>query len=84
MRRGLYYSYIITSQSYSAARPISDSNSFNKLDIAAELVYTIIDTTIDVIIDIIIDTECYIGGDSFFIQPTITNSHFIVDFILNI
>jgi hypothetical protein len=67
MRRGLYYSYIITSQSYSAVRPISGSNGFNKPDTAVELADAIIDT----IIDIIIDAECYIGSNSFYI----TNHH---------
>ena len=62
IRRGLYYSYIITSQSYSAAKLINSSNSLNKLDTAAELA----DTIIDIIIDIIIDAECYIGSNSFF------------------
>jgi hypothetical protein len=63
MRRGLYYSYTITSQSYSAVRLISGSNSLNKLDAAVELA----DTIIDIIIDAIIDAEYYIGGNSFYI-----------------
>jgi len=52
-RRGLYHSYTITSQSYSA-RPISGSNGFNEPDAAAEPV------------DDITDAECYIGGDASF------------------
>jgi len=54
IRRGLYYSYIITSQSYSAARLISNSSGFNKLDAVAELV------------DNIIGIEYYIGGNTSF------------------
>ena len=54
MRRGLYHSYIITSQSYSVARLISGSNGFNELDAAAEPAD---DTT---------GTECYTGGDASF------------------
>ena len=73
MRRGLYYSYIITSQSYSLARLISGSNGFNELDTAAELAATVVDVAVDVVVDAvvklvdaIIDAECYIGGDAFF------------------
>ena len=55
IRRGLYYSYIITSQSYSAVRLISSGNGFNKLDAVAELV------------DNIIDAECYIGSAASYI-----------------
>ena len=54
MRRGLYYSYIITSQSYSVVRLISSVNGFNKLDIVVELV------------DNIIGVEYYIGGNTSF------------------
>ena len=53
-RRGLYHSYIITSQSYSAARPISSGNDFNEPDAAVEPV------------DAIIGAECYTGGDASF------------------
>jgi len=53
-RRGLYYSYTITSQSYSVVRLVNNSNAFNKLDIVVELV------------DTIIGVECYIGGDASF------------------
>ena len=52
MKKDLYYSYIITSQSYSIAKPINSSNSLNKLDIAAKSADTTIDITIDAIIDI--------------------------------
>ena len=62
IKRGLYYSYTITSQSYSAVKLISGSNGLNKLNAAVKSV----DATIDIIIDVIINTECYIGGDSSF------------------
>jgi hypothetical protein len=62
MRRGLYYSYTITSQSYSAARPISGSNGLNELDAAAESVDAITDITTDAIID----AEYYTGSDFFY------------------
>ena len=57
IRRGLYHSYIITSQSYSAARLINSSNGFNKLDIVVELVE---------LVDAIIGAECYTGGNASF------------------
>ena len=63
IRRGLYYSYIITSQSYSAVRLISSGNGFNKLDAVAELVE---------LVDAIIGAECYIGGNASFYM---TNYH---------
>jgi len=54
IKRGLYYSYTIISQSYSAARLINSNNIFNELDAVVKL------------IDAIIGAECYIGGDAFF------------------
>jgi len=54
IKKGLYYSYIITSQFYSVARLISNSSGFNKPDIVVELV------------DNIIDVEYYIGGNTSF------------------
>ena len=56
-RRGLYYSYTITSQSYSAVRLISSSNGFNKPDAAVEPVE---------LVDAIIGAECYTGGNASF------------------
>ena len=53
IKRGLYHSYIITSQLYSTVR-LNNSNGFNKLVIAAELV------------DAIIGMGYYIGGNAFF------------------
>jgi len=54
IKNGLYYSYIITSQFYSAIRLINNNNIFNKLNIVVKLV------------DIIIGIECYISGDASF------------------
>ena len=54
IKRGLYYSYIIISQPYSAAR-LNDSNSFNKLDAVVKLV------------DAIIGVGYYIGGNASYI-----------------
>ena len=55
MKKGLYYSYIITSQSYSAVKLISNNNSFNKLNIIVKLV------------NAIIGAECYTDSDAFFL-----------------
>ena len=63
MRKGLYYNYIITSQSYFIVKLISSSNGFNKLDTAVESADAIIDITTNIIIDIIIDVKCYTGSN---------------------
>jgi len=54
IKKGLYYNYTITSQSYSAAKLINNNNIFNKLDIVIKL------------IDIIIGIKCNTGGDASF------------------
>jgi len=63
--KGLYYSYIITSQFYLTAKSIINGiNAFNKL-------YTIIEPNIIVglaveLVDIIIIAKCYTGSTVFF------------------
>ena len=52
IKKGLYYSYIITSQSYSIVKLVSDSKTFNKLDILVKLA------------DAIIGTKHYIGNNT--------------------
>jgi hypothetical protein len=56
--RGLYYSYIITSQSYSTAR-FNGINTFNKLDTAAEPIAELVDA--------IIVIKCYTSSTAFYI-----------------
>jgi len=54
IKKDLYYSYIITSQSYSVVKLVNSSKTFNKLDVAVKL------------INAIIGAEYYIGGDASF------------------
>jgi hypothetical protein len=63
--RGLYYSYIITSQSYLITRSITNGiNAFNKLDIVVEL--DIVAEPAIELVDAIIVAEYYIGSTAFF------------------
>jgi len=63
--RSLYYSYIITSQSYLTTRSIINAiNAFNKPDTAAEL-DTIAEPAAE-LVDAIIVVKCYIGSTTFF------------------
>ena len=62
--RGLYYSYIITSQFYLIAR-FNSINTFNKLDIAVEL--NIVVELVAELVDIIIVVEYHIGSTAFYI-----------------
>jgi len=63
--RGLYHSYIITSQSYLIIRSITNSiNTFNKLNIVVEL-DIVVELAIE-LVDAIIVAECYIGSTTFF------------------
>ena len=60
IKKDLYYSYIITSQSYSVVKLVNSSKTFNKLDVAVKL------------INAIIGAECYIGSNTSFCT---TNHH---------
>ena len=62
--RGLYYSYIITSQSYLTARSIINSiNALNEPHVAAKL-----DTAVELAVELIgatTVTKCYTGSTAF-------------------
>ena len=75
--RGLYYSYTITSQSYSAAKSNS-INAFNKLntaaqpDTAAELINTAAESAAE-LADTIIVIEYYTGSTTNYHQQSFYN-----------
>jgi len=62
--RGLYYSYIITSQFYLIRFITNNINAFNKLDIVVEL--DIVVKLVIELLDTIIVIERYIGSTTFF------------------
>ena len=73
MRRGLYYSYTITSQSYSSARPISGSNGLNEPDAAVKPADAAVNAAADAAADAAAepadattDAEYYTGSDASF------------------
>ena len=77
--RGLYYSYISTSQSYLTARSITDGiNTFNKLLVAAEL--DIVVKLAAELADTIIITKCYIGSTAFLCYTGSTAPSFIANY----
>ena len=62
--RGLYYSYIVTSQSYLIRSITNSINAFNKLDIVIEL-NIVVELAIK-LVDAIIVIKRYIGSTTFF------------------
>jgi hypothetical protein len=60
----LYYSYIITSQSYLIRSITNSINAFNKQDIVVEL--DIVAEPAIELVDVIIVAEYYIGSTTFF------------------
>ena len=64
MTKGLYYSYIVTSQSYLIISITNSINAFNKLDIAVEL--NIVAELAIELVDAIIVIERYVGSTAFF------------------